>query len=96
MVYWGTIYTKRTFTVSFAFDGVSEENLKKLRNFLDGKYIRDLIFDERPYKIYSAKITGTTLAKYIAFDDNGANIYKGEGSITFTCYFPYARSRYAW
>ena len=96
MVYWGTVYTKRSFTVSFAFDGMSEEFLKNLRNFLDGKYIRDLIFDERPYKVYSAKITGSTLAKYVAFEDESGTYYRGDGSITFTCYFPYARSRYAW
>ena len=33
--------------------------------------------------------------KHVVFDD-GARYYNGEGSLTFTCYFPFARSRYAW
>jgi phage-related protein len=63
----------------------------------DGKGIHDLIFDEDPDKIWSAKVTGTASIKYICFEDASLEdsfnrIYKGEGSITFTCYFPFARS----
>lgn len=97
MVYWGTKYVKRVFTVSFAFQGISAAQVASTRKFLDGKVIRDLIFDEWPYKIYAAKITGTTLMQYLAFTSKtGEEYFNGEGTITFTCYFPYARSRYAW
>jgi hypothetical protein len=51
-----------------------------------------LIFDECPYKIYSAKVTGTATLKYIPFAEGATNrLYKGEGSIQFTCYSPFAR-----
>jgi hypothetical protein len=52
-----------------------------------------LIFDETPYKVYSAKVTGTATIKYIPFSEGETNrVYKGEGSIQFTCYTPFARS----
>lgn len=94
--YWGTTYTKRDIPVSFAFEGMSETQLLALRYFTQAKAIHDLIFDEAPYKVYSAKITGTAMTKYIAFEEGPKRYYNGEGSMTFTCYFPYARSRYAW
>jgi hypothetical protein len=42
-----------------------------------------LIFDERPYKAYRAKVTGTATIKYIPFNEGEGRerIYKGEGSI---------------
>lgn len=96
MVYWGTKYTKRDIAVPFAFQGMSEAQLLALRYFSQARAIHDLIFDESPYKVYSAKITGQAITKYLAFEDGAKRYYNGEGSLTFTCYFPYARSRYAW
>jgi hypothetical protein len=58
------------------------------------KKIHDFIYDEYPYKVYSAKLTGQSQIKHIAFEESGKRIYKGEGTLVFTCYFPYARSRY--
>ena len=94
--YWGTKYTKRDIPVSFAFQGMDKTQLTILQKLLDGREICDLIFDETPYKVYSAKITGSAVMKYIAFEDGNESYYNGEGNITFTCYFPYARSRYVW
>jgi len=47
-----------------------------------------LIFDEEPYKIYYAKVTGTPQLQYIPF--SSPRVYKGEGTYTFTCYEPFA------
>jgi hypothetical protein len=59
----------------------------------NGKEVQDLIFDEQPYKVYSAKVTGTPTLKTICFDDeNGKRVYRGEGSVAFTCYYPFART----
>jgi hypothetical protein len=56
------------------------------------KQIHDLIFDEVPYKIYSAKVTGSATIKYLVFEEkNNKRVYKGEGSVQFTCYNPFAR-----
>jgi hypothetical protein len=42
-----------------------------------------LIFDENPYKIYRAKVTGTATIKYIPFNEGKEQerVYKGEGTI---------------
>jgi hypothetical protein len=54
----------------------------QLKRHFGDKGIHDLIFDETPYKIYSAKVTGTATIKYIAFSEGETNrLYKGEGSI---------------
>jgi hypothetical protein len=59
-----------------------------LRAFFGDKKIHDLTFDERPYKTYKAKVTGTATLKYIPFDEGEGRerVYKGEGTIQFTCY----------
>lgn len=97
--FFGSYYTQEQFTIPFAFDSLTEEKFKELKNWLGDKKIHDLIFDEAPYKVYKAKVTGSATIKHIPFmelDDNGdeIRIYKGEGSIQFTCYQPYARSRF--
>ena len=90
--YFGTFHRLRQFNVSIAFDSLTEANLRAVRQWLDGKNVHDLVFDEAPNKTYSAKVTSTPTLKYIPFlDENGGRIYKGEGTIQFTCYFPYAR-----
>ena len=80
----------RAFQIKFAYDNLTEEEFYNLSKVFDGKDVHDLIFDECPYKVYKAKVTGTPSLKYICFDNNGVDIYKGEGTINFTCYEPYA------
>jgi hypothetical protein len=47
-----------------------------------GKEMGELWFDEYPYKVWDAKVTGQPMLKVIPFgDDNGPTIYKGEGTI---------------
>lgn len=94
----------REFTVDFAFDHLTEEQLHKLSLVFDGLGVHELIFDEWPYKVYDAKVKGTPTIKYVPFDyyqweGEGENktqrketIYKGEGSISFICYYPYAHT----
>lgn len=90
--YFGSYYTQKQFTVPFAFDSLSEEQVLQLRKHFGDKKIHDLIFDEMPYKAYRAKVTGTAQIKHIVFDEgpNKKRVYKGEGTIQFTCYQPYA------
>lgn len=63
-----------------------------MRQWLNGKEIHDLIFDESPYKVYSAKVTGTPQLKTVCFEINGQREYRGEGTIQFTCYYPFAHT----
>ena len=93
--YFGSSYSKRVFNIDFAFEEISEEQLKKIKLYWNDKKIHELIFDEEPYKVYSAKITSIATMKYVAFDKTPQErVYRGEGSITFTCFYPFARSRY--
>ena len=93
--YFGSYYTQRQFSVSFAFDSLTEVQLARLKSHFGDKRIHDLIFDEVPYKVYKAKVTGTATIKYIPFAEGTTNrIYKGEGSIQFTCYYPFAQCRF--
>lgn len=87
-----TNYKTRQFSVSIAFDRLTEEKYRQMRQWLDGQTIHDLVFDELPYKSYSAKVSGTPQLKTLCFDEDGQRIYKGEGIIQFTCYYPFAHS----
>lgn len=92
--YGGSKYTKRDIPISFAFYGLTEEQLALLKNTLNDKKIHNLIFDEEPYKIWSAKLTGIATMKKLCFEDNEQRFYCGEGTLVFTAYYPYARSRF--
>lgn len=93
--FFGQQFTQRQFTVNFAFDHLTDEQLRTLRAALGHKTVKPLIFDETPYKVYAAAVTGNATAKHLCFDDNYyGRVYKGEGTIQFTCFYPYARSRY--
>ena len=96
--YFGSYYTQRPFNISFAFDSLTEQQVAELKTHFGDKEIHELIFDETPYKAYRAKVTGTATIKYIPFNEGEGRerIYKGEGTIQFTCYFPFAKSKYKW
>ena len=90
--YFGSYYTQRQLAVSFAFDDLTEKQIEEIRAWLGDKKIHNLVFDERPYKAYRAKVTSTATIKYIPFNEGEGRerVYQGEGSIYFTAYFPYA------
>lgn len=93
MYHFGSYYTQRQFNISYAFDALTEEQLARIKVLFGDKKIHELIFDEAPYKVYQAKVTGSASIKYIPFAEGATNrIYKGEGSIQFTAYDPYAHS----
>lgn len=144
--YFGSTYGSRKMEIDFAFDSISEEQFRELRKVFGTKQIKELIFEERPYKKYMAKIESPIELSYVCFDepkrkvvgtdDNdkrygvrvvGRNpieetseeteaevgyeleyeriypyeieegterVYKGEGKISFVCYFPFAKSVY--
>lgn len=91
--YFGSEFTQRQFTINYAFDDLTEGEFHALKQHFGKKEIRPLIFDERSDRAYSAKVTGTASIKHIPFDGkDGKVIYKGEGTIQFTCYYPFARA----
>lgn len=90
--YFNSHYKPRQFSIPIAFDSLTEAQYQQVRKWLNGKEIKELVFDERPYRVYSAKVTGTPQLKTICFDESGERIYKGEGTIQFTCYYPFAHT----
>ena len=91
--YFGSYYTGKPFPISIAFDSLTEEQLRKLRQTFTLKKIGRLVFDEAPYKYYMAKVVSQPQLKYICFGRPGEpRVYKGEGTIQFMAYYPYAKS----
>lgn len=95
--FFGSYYTQRAITLDIAYDEVTESTLRRMRKVFESNTVHELIFDDEPYKIYYAKVTGQPQLKYIPFQnyDNDVlggtpRIYKGEGTINFTCYDPFA------
>ena len=73
---------------------MTEKQFRTLRRVMSSKYIIPLVFDERPYKEYLVKPTGTPQLNFICFDEKDARVYKGEGTLEFTAYYPFARNRH--
>lgn len=88
--YFGTYYTQRIFSISFAFDSLTEQKFRNMRKWLNSKQMGLLTFDETPYKSYQVKISDSGNIQYICFGETGQErIYKGEGTIQFTAYYPF-------
>ena len=117
--FFDSFYTQRPFTINIAFDEMTEEQLRTLRQVFNGKDVGQLIFDESPYKAYVVKLQSPPQLKYICFDkyNNSSSewihnhvlnpadptssnrvgvqaerVYKGEGTLQFVAYYPYAYS----
>ena len=91
-LYWESFYTNKSWNINIAFDNLSEINYRELRQWLNAKDMGELIFDEAPYKAYTAKIQSPPQLKFICFNENGQRVYKGEGTIQLISYFPYTKS----
>lgn len=73
--YYGSYYTQRPFSFPIAFDGLTEEQLRRIKTLFGQKGVHKLILDEMPYKVYRVKATGTPNLKYVAFDSPKEKIY---------------------
>ena len=89
-LYFGTQKTTRSFQVDMAFDSLTEEDIREIREWLTGAH--SLIFDERPYIQYMCILNSAPQLKYLTFEENGERIYKGELSVNFVSYLPYGYS----
>ena len=93
MYYFNSYYTKKDFNIKIAFDSLYEEDLHKLVDVFDGQSMHELIFDEYPYKVYDAKVSQPPQLQCVCFDTlDGKRIYKGEGTLKFTCFQPFAHT----
>lgn len=91
-LYWKSSYTNKPFSINIAFDELTEKQLRDLRAFFSAKDRGELIFDEAPYKAYTVKVQNPPQLKTICFDEKGQRVYKGEGTLSFVAYYPFARA----
>ena len=97
--YFGSNYTQRQIPISIATDELTETQFRQLKQWLGDKQIHPSVFDEAPYKTYMVKTSSIPTLKFICFDNITKNngeivvnrVYKGEGSLQFIAYFPFAR-----
>ena len=96
--YFGTTYEPSEISITFAFDNLNAENYRKMKEWLNPKKIKKLIFDESPYKYYWAKTKSTPSISFIPFEeeniDGPQHIYKGTAQVTFQALDPFAYSDY--
>lgn len=105
--YFGTYHKAKVFNVNFVFDNLTNDGLRKLKQAFTGKEMRQLVFAEESNKVYMAKVTGQPTIKTMCFDETYTvttgegdeavttthirEVYRGEGSVQFTAYWPYGR-----
>lgn len=95
MYYFGREYGSRSFSINIAYDSLREEQIRKIRQIFYEKKTHELVFDEYPYKIFDVVIQNPPQIKFLCFDDDfGKRVYKGEGTLSFICYNPYAKAKY--
>lgn len=108
LYYFNTQIQQRQFTINFAYDDLTEEDVRELREWLNPLEQGELIFDEEPYKVYTVKPNTQPKLSYLVFDreittenfklyepstvKSNGRIYKGEGAIGLTAYYPYAKA----
>lgn len=90
--YFGSTFENREINVNVAFDNVSEMDFRKIQQLFATDKLEDLVFNEMPFKTFRAKLKSKPDFKVICFNDKttGERVYKGEGTLNFICYFPYA------
>lgn len=90
--FFDSYYDPLTINIRFAFDSLTEIKLREMIQWLGTKQVHSLIFNELPFKVYMAKIVGEPQINYIPFDENDQRIYKGDGTLRFKAFYPYAKS----
>ena len=64
-LYWESFDTNKVWPIQVAFDELSEMQYRRLRQVFNGKTMGELIFDELPFKAYTAKVQSSPQFKTI-------------------------------
>lgn len=67
-LYYNSRYTKKSFSIKIAYDNMSEVDFRRMIKLFSTKRICPLVFDERPYKVYLAKLESPIQLNYVCFD----------------------------
>lgn len=68
-LYFGANYSEKEFKIKVAFDSITEKQFRQITALFSTKKICNLIFDERPYKMYKVRLTAPIELSYICFDE---------------------------
>lgn len=74
--YFGSNYTQRQFSISVAFDSLTEDQIRLIKKKFGDRKIHKLVFDELPYKYYLVKVSGAPNLKYIPFDEEECSYHE--------------------
>lgn len=88
--YFDTYYQNGQIQINFAFDQLTEVELKKLQKWLGYQGICDLFFDETPYKAHSVKREKPVELSLICYDKGEDRIYSGTGILNLTYYYSFS------
>jgi hypothetical protein len=91
--FYGSTYANTTFNIQTAFDNLHEEQIRRIQQLFRKQELVELIFDEMPYKVYSAKLSSVPRLDFVCFE-GPVRIYKGEMALSLVCYSPFARSQF--
>lgn len=96
LLYFNTQIQQRVFTLNFAFEGLEEVQVRKIRQWFSPETVGNFWLDETPFKVYTVKINAQPKLSYLVFDEGlgKERIYKGEGSVSFSAFYPYAEAPY--
>ena len=67
--FFGSTYGDKTIEVQIAFDHLTEQQFREMRKLYGRRNVDELIFDERPYKKYLAKIESPIELSFVCFDE---------------------------
>ena len=91
--YFGTEIKRKELGLTVAFDRLTSKQYREVINWLNPKIVGKLIFDEKPYKYYMAKISSQPNFSFIPFeeevDGEKIHVFKGDISISFIAHDPY-------
>lgn len=95
--YWfGDHYRGLDIKIPIAFDNLYREDWEKFMKFLERNKYFALIFSEQPYKKYYVRVSAPPEVSFIPHDSDydqpitSKTIFKGKGSLSFTCDDGYA------
>ena len=75
-----------SFQIPFAFDSLTKEDIKKIKQIFSSTKVCEISFDERPYVAYDVKLSQPLKLDYLVFEEDGKDVYKGEGNLQLVCY----------
>lgn len=72
--YFGSNFTQRTINLDLAFDGLTEKDLRKIKQLFGAKTLGNLVLDETPYKMYKVRISSAPSISYFAYSTEYSGI----------------------